>query len=254
MADDRVRLQLNGRLAELILDSPGRGNALDLACAEQLAEQTARIAADPSIGAVLIHATGKNFCVGGDLREFAAAGDAMGAQMRRVVEPTNAAIETLAALPIPIVAAVQGAVAGAGIGIALSADVVLVADSTKLRMAYTAVGLSPDCGSSWLLTRRVGAVRALDLALTNRVLTGPELVAWGIASRIGAPEALTDEARLLALELANGPTAALTSTKAVLRSAVDLALPDQLGVEIEAIVALGSARPAQEAVARFVSR
>ena len=142
--------------------------------------------------AVLI-AQGPVFSVGGDLRWFADTPE----PSERIAETAallHETLHTLARLPLPVVSVVHGPVAGGGIGIALGADIVLVGSAAKLRVAYTAAALSPDCGVSWLLARRIGLARALDLALTNRVVTAAELREWGLVSRVVEQEFLTDEA------------------------------------------------------------
>lgn len=255
MASSTVRLEMNGRLAEVILDSPERGNGINLETAQALRDVSAQIVAGRAdIGAVLIRATGKHFCVGGDLREFADAGTEMGPHLGRVAGTAHFAIETLAGLDVPVVSAVQGAIAGAGVGLALTADIVVVGESTKLRLAYTAIDLSPDCGSSWLLTRRIGPMRAVDLGLTNRLLTAPELLEWGIASRVTADDTLLDDARAIAAQLAEGPTAAFSATKSLMTAAPHRSLHDHLAAELDSIATLGGTPAAQAAVAKFVKR
>ncbi|WP_060892825.1 enoyl-CoA hydratase/isomerase family protein, partial [Streptomyces europaeiscabiei] len=169
-------------VVEVRLDDPRRGNALDLATAEALRDTTAQVAADPG-GAVLLRATGGTFCVGGDLRAFAGLGDGTSAYVHAVATAAHAAIRALHALPVPVVTAVRGAAAGGGVGLALVGDIALAARSARFRLAYTDVGLTPDCGASWFLPRLVGPRQAADLILTNRVLTGDDAERWGLVSR-----------------------------------------------------------------------
>ncbi|MGW8360904.1 enoyl-CoA hydratase/isomerase family protein [Streptomyces wedmorensis] len=141
--------------------------------------------------------------VGGDLRWFADAPR----PWERVAETADLLHETLytfAQVPLPVVSVVHGTVAGGGMGIALSGDIILVGSDAKLRVAYTAAGLSPDCGVSWLLARRMGLPQALDLALTNRLVTAEELRQWGLVSRVVAQESLAAEAEETVQALASG--------------------------------------------------
>lgn len=141
-------------VVELRLDDPGRGNALDLRTAEALRDAARAVAADPR-GAVLLRAAGGNFCVGGDLRAFAGRGTETGTYVHAVASAAHAAIQALYELPVPLVTAVRGAAAGGGVGLALVGDIVLAARSARFRLAYTAIGLTPDCGASWFLPRLV---------------------------------------------------------------------------------------------------
>lgn len=230
---DRVKWDHDGAIARVTLARPEAGNALDLAMSRGLHEAATRIergAADGSVRVALIAAEGSTFCVGGDLREFATASD-RGAQIAQVAGILHETILLLGRAPVPIVTVVHATVAGGGIGLALSGDVVLIARQAKLRVAYTAAGLSPDCGSSWVLPGRIGLARALDLALTNRVLSGEEAAQWGLASRALDAEELAGEAEQIAAALATGSRSALAATKELMRAAHAESLDRQLDAE-----------------------
>ncbi|MFC8009014.1 enoyl-CoA hydratase/isomerase family protein [Streptomyces cinereoruber] len=173
---DRVRWVRDGAVARIELASPGTRNALDGDMALALHEAASRLvagAAEGSLRVAILTAQGPVFSVGGDLLWFAAAPD----PSRRIAETATLLHETLhilAQVPLPVVSVLHGTVAGGGIGIALGADIVLAGDDAKLRVAYTAAGLSPDCGVSWFLARRIGQTQALDLALTNRMADAEE--------------------------------------------------------------------------------
>ncbi|MFF4837012.1 enoyl-CoA hydratase/isomerase family protein [Streptomyces sp. NPDC001315] len=255
MTDSRVQIRYAGDVAELVLSSPGRSNALDLDTAEQLRSATAEVAVGSGLRAVLLRAEGKNFCVGGDLRSFAAHGDDLGGYVKAVADAAHAARENLHRLPVPVICAVQGAVAGAGVGLALAGDIILVARSTRIRLAYTAVGLSPDNGASWTLPRLLGPRRALELALTNRVVSAEDAVAWGLASEVVEDTGLVDRAREVARDLGTVPLAALIATKRLfLESAAGRTLSAQLARESEMISSLAGSPQARDAIERFLHR
>jgi 2-(1,2-epoxy-1,2-dihydrophenyl)acetyl-CoA isomerase len=175
--------------------------------------------------------------------------------VKAVADAAHQALQGLAALPVPVVAAVQGAVAGAGIGLAFSADLVYLAESSKVRLAYTAIGLSPDNGSSWLLPKLVGPRRALELALTNRTLTAREALDWGLANSVVDDDAVLDEARRTAHRLHAMSADALIATKRLFQGAAQgRDLPDQLAVEAETIATLAATPAAREAIRRFVEK
>jgi 2-(1,2-epoxy-1,2-dihydrophenyl)acetyl-CoA isomerase len=146
-------------------------------------------------------------------------------------------------------------VAGAGLGFALTGDVVIAARSARFRMAYTAVGLTPDCGTTWLLPRAVGRRRALDLTLTNRTLDADEALAWGLVSRVVDDADLRTSSHHLASDLAAGIGDALGSAKALL--ALGSAEPDlrvQLAREAASIAAIAGTAPTQNAISAFFAR
>ncbi|GAA3905602.1 enoyl-CoA hydratase-related protein [Streptomyces lacrimifluminis] len=239
-------------VVELRLDDPGRGNALDLGTAEALRDRAFEVAADPG-GAVLLRAAGDSFCVGGDLRAFAGRGAETGTYVHAVASAAHAAIQALYELPVPLVTAVRGAAAGGGIGLALVGDIVLAARSGRFRLAYTAIGLTPDCGASWFLPRLVGPRGAADLILTNRVLTGDDAERWGLVSRCVDDGELDDAAHRTAAELAAGATGALRAAKALLRVGAGDELRRHLAEEARSIAALADGREAQDRMASFLA-
>ncbi|MDL5205753.1 enoyl-CoA hydratase/isomerase family protein [Streptomyces sp. ALI-76-A] len=239
-------------IVELLLDDPRRGNALDLPTAEALRDAAALITADPG-GAVLVRSTGGAFCVGGDLRAFAGRGADTAPYVQAVATAGHAAVQALHELPVPVVSAVRGAAAGGGIGLALAADLVVAARSARFRLAYTAIGLTPDCGASWILQRLLGPRRAADLILTNRVLTGEEAERWGLVSRVVEDDDLEETAYRTAASLAAGSGAALRAAKELLRAGVEAPLERQLAEEACSIAALAGGAEAQAAMDSFLA-
>jgi 2-(1,2-epoxy-1,2-dihydrophenyl)acetyl-CoA isomerase len=239
-------------VAELLLDDPGRGNALDLPTAEALRDASARIAADPG-RAVLLRAAGGNFCVGGDLRSFAGRGADAGPYVHAVATAAHAAVQALHELSVPVVSAVRGAAAGGGIGLALTGDIVVAARSARFRLAYTAIGLTPDCGASWILQRLLGPRRAADLILTNRVLTGADAERWGLVSRVVEDAELDESAYRTAAELAAGSARALRAAKELLRAGAGVELERQLAEEARSIASLAGGVEAQAAMESFLA-
>ena len=239
-------------VVELRLDDPGRGNALDLPTAEALRDRTAEAAADPG-GAVLLRASGSTFCVGGDLRAFAGRGADTGAYVHAVATAAHAAVLALYEVPVPVVTAVRGAVAGGGIGLALVGDLLLAARSARFRLAYTAVGLTPDCGASWLLPHLVGPRPAAELILTNRVLTGDDAARCGLATRAVDDDELDEAAHRTAAGLAAGSGEALRAAKGLLRGGTADDLRRRLAEEARLIAHLADGREAQARMAGFLS-
>ncbi|MEU6371596.1 enoyl-CoA hydratase-related protein [Streptomyces sp. NPDC046909] len=213
---DPVRCDYEDGVARIVLARPDRANAVDLATARALGAAVDRAGAD-DVRAVVVLGEGRRFCAGGDVAAMAAAPDRP-AYLEQLATEFDEVLRRLAALPKPVVAGVRGAAAGAGLALMLSCDVIVSAVSTKFVMAYGDIGLTPDCGVSYLLPRAIGQQRALELALTGRVLTAVEAREWGLVTEV-VDEASVD-ARAVALGelLAAGPAHALGETRRLLRS------------------------------------
>lgn len=254
-AKPAVRVEVERGAARIVLARGDTGNAFDLELATALrdaAERAAALVRSDEVSVVLLRGEGRNFCVGGDLRAFLAQGEGAGEYVRTLADAVHGAVLALAGLDVPVVAEVQGAVAGAGVGLVLSTDLVVAARSTRLRLAYTAVGLTPDCGASWFLPRLLGRQRALDLLLTNRVLGSAEAEQWGLVSRVVDDADLPAAAEELVCSLVSGHGHAFGRTKVLARTERLDELRDHLDREAE-IIAEAAARPeAQSAMARFL--
>ncbi len=246
-----LRAEVADGVGQLTLARPDAGNSIDLTMAEELHEVTDAWAADPDVRAVLLTGAGATFCVGGDLKSFAAVAD-LPAHLTEVTDHLHAAIATLAAMDAPVVAAVHGSAAGAGCSLAAVADLVLAAASSRFVMAYTAIGLTPDGAGTWALPRAIGLRRALELTLTNRPLTGAEAVDAGLATRVVADDALSDAAEALAGALATGPTLALGAAKRLLRGSFAHSLEEQLALEAVALATAAGTPDGREGIAAFL--
>ena len=240
-------------VAWLVLNRPDAGNAVDLALARDLMHATIACSGDRGVRAVLLTGAGRNFCVGGDLRSFAAQ-DPLPNHLKEVTTYLHAAVSRLARMDAPVVAAVQGSAAGAGMSLAIAADIVLVAESARFVLAYTRIGLSPDGSASFSLPRLVGLRMALDLALTNRPVSAAEAVASGLATRAVSDGDLLDEAEQVARQLATGPTAAFGAAKRLLRESIEHSLETQLELETQALCANAASADAREGITAFLEK
>jgi 2-(1,2-epoxy-1,2-dihydrophenyl)acetyl-CoA isomerase len=253
-SEQSVLLDIRDGVAHLTLNRPDAANAIDLALARALGTAVSEIADSPEVRAVLLTGAGARFCGGGDVQAFGESGDALGAALGAILGALHPAIEGLGALQVPVVAAVQGSAAGAGLALVAGADLVIAAASAKLVMAYTAIGLVPDGGSTWYLPRVVGLHRALELSLTNRALSADEACAWGLVTRVVPDEDLVTESQQLVARLAAGPTHAFGATKQLLRASLGNDLPTQLDAEGVAMVRAGDSPAGREGVAAFVAK
>ncbi|NHC21912.1 enoyl-CoA hydratase/isomerase family protein [Nocardioides sp. IC4_145] len=214
-----VRVEVCDGVGHLVLARPSASNAVDLPTAHALRDAVGALAADDAVAAVLVTGEGPRFCAGGDVASMLAATD-RAAYLEELAAAVDEALVALHRLEKPVVAAVKGAVAGAGLAVMLSCDLVVAQASTRFVSAYAGVGLTPDCGLSWLLPRAVGQQRALELLLTPRVLTVEEARDWGMVTEV-VPDGDADRAAELAERLARGPAYALGQARRLVRSGWD---------------------------------
>ena len=249
-----VLLDSRNGIARITLNRAERGNTLDMESAAAFNTAVSTIANDATVRAVLLTGAGRIFCAGGDITSFVSAGENLGQMIDELLGILNGAMLKLATLPVPVVSALNGSVGGGGIGLALCADMVLAGESMKLRGGYSAIGLTPDVGASWFLTRRVGPSRAKQVFFLNRPLLASECLAWGIVDYVYHDEQLMKEADRLVTQLAQSPTRALGRIKKLVDGAYDRSLAEQLGLEQEFMVASGRSDDAREGVRAFVEK
>lgn len=242
---------LDGDVWRITLDRPETGNALTPALAAGLAAALQQRPAEAR--AVLLLANGPRFCVGGDIGSFARA-EEPGRFVGQLAHDWHEVIRAVLYCPIPVVAGVQGAVAGAGVGLIGACDVVICARTTKIRPAYGAIGFSPDGGTSWALARSLGAPRALDLMLTNGSLTAAEAHLTGLVARLVEDEDLLATAEEVAREIANGPIRAMVRTRALVRRAATRTFEEQLDDEAQLIAESADDPEGREGVRAFLEK
>lgn len=248
MTDAVVR---EGRVLRLRI-TRGRHGTLDGDALPLVAD--ALSTADPAeVGAALLVSDGASFCTGGDVRAFAAAED-RGAFVGDLAEAFHGLVTALATCAVPVVAAVNGWAAGAGMSVVCAVDIAVAGRSTKLRPAYPGIGFSPDGGMSWTLPRLVGSGRARRILLTDEVLDAETAAALGIVGVVVEDDDVLAEAERLAARLADGPTAALGRIKALLADSLDSTLSEQLVAEERAISASAAGPEGAEGLAAFVEK
>ncbi len=256
-----VDYHLDGAVAVIELRRPAARNALDVTMKERLLAAVERARADGErtdgerARAVLLRAAGPAFCVGQDLAEHARALDAdPDTAFDTVHRHYNPLVTALYALSQPVVAAVEGACVGAGLGLALCADLRVAADTAFFATAFTGVGLAADTGVSRALTRLLGASRAAGLLLLGDRFSAEEAARWGLVHQV-VPAGQASAAGLeLARRLSTGPTAAFTEIKALLREAGDGDLGGALEREAAAQRWLGPTADHRDAVRAFLNR
>ncbi|OBF26441.1 enoyl-CoA hydratase-related protein [Mycobacterium sp. ACS4331] len=250
-----VGRELHAGVATITLDRPGASNALNRAMKDELLQSLSELQGDSSVRAVVIAAGGRNFCVGQDLAEHVEALRADPAHaMDTVREHYNPMMTALAAIEVPVVAAINGACVGAGLGLALGADLRIAGTRAKFGTAFTGVGLAADSALSASLPRLIGASRATAMFLLGDTVDAGTAQAWGLVHQVVDDDAVLDVATGLAARLATGPTAAFRAVKALLRDNAGAPLPDVLEREAWAQQHLGGSDDHSTAVAAFLAK
>ncbi len=243
-----------GGVARIALNRPDAANAMNIDMARDLMHAAIRCDEDDGLRAVVITGGGRWFCPGGDLKSFAAQGENLPVHLKEMVTYLHSTVSRLRRMDAPVIIAVNGAAAGAGMSLAMAGDMILASESARFVVAYTGVGLSPDGSSTYFLPRIVGAKRALELTLTNRPLTAHEAFDWGIVSRVVPDDQLDAEASALAAALAAGPTRALGTAKRLLEDSWGQTLETQMEMEGRGIAALARTEDAREGIDAFIHK
>lgn len=251
---ETLGLRIADGVGRITLRRPDNANAMDPTMAKELLEAAIACDVDPSVRAVLIDAEGGMFCAGGDLGAFSRAGDNLAALIKRMTVDLHGAISRLTRMRAPVIAAVQGAAAGAGFSLACACDLVLAAQSAKFTMAYTRAGLVPDGSSTYFLPRLLGRRRTIELMLLNPILSAEEARGWGLVNRVVDDAALHDTALDLARKLAQGPTAAYASAKRLVLASGSETLESQMELEATAIADAATGPDGQEGIAAFLAK
>ncbi|HVZ44229.1 MAG TPA: enoyl-CoA hydratase-related protein [Ramlibacter sp.] len=236
-----VTFEVRGAVAVVTLNDAGRMNPLSSGLMQELANAMSRIETDTAIRALLLTASGRGFCVGADLKDFAERsqslpdGDSLGQHVGRMMEEDgNALICRLRNLPVPVVCAVNGPAAGGGVGLALAADIVIAARSAYFYLPFVpALGLVPDMGASWMLPRLIGRARAVGLALTGEKLAADTAAQWGLIWACVDDAALQDEGSRLATTLAELAADSIREVRSIFAAAETNGLEQQLSLERE---------------------
>ena len=238
-----------GAVQTITLNRPDKMNAFTRALHGALREAL-KEARDPEVRAVVITGAGRGFCAGQDLTEFGESGD-VGAALRETYHPNVLAIR---ALEKPVIAAVNGACAGAGLSLACACDIRIAADNASFVPGFIGIGLVPDAGGTYFIHRLLGVSRAFEWMSSNRRLTAAEAHAWGIVSQVVEGDALPARAAELASFYAGLPTRAIGMTKRLFDHADTATLEEQLEHEAQLQAAATQTDDFREGVAAFLEK
>lgn len=250
-----VRVEREGAVSIITLNRPQASNALNRESTGELRQAIDAAARDDEVGAVILTGEGRAFCAGADLRDVTAryqSGDSnLGDDLRRNYAPV---IRALRACPKPVIAALNGTAAGAGLSVALACDLRIAASTATLIVVFVRVGLVPDAGSLFFLTRMLGLSKATELAMTGEPLAAEEAQRLGLIARVVAPEELMAATMERARQLAAGPRQTYALIKRGLERAFDLDLEQALELEAHLQTLAARTPDAQEAIRAFVEK
>jgi 2-(1,2-epoxy-1,2-dihydrophenyl)acetyl-CoA isomerase len=248
---ETIRTERVGNVVRITLNRPDRLNSFTRAMHEELRDALAKL---EDARVLVLTGAGRGFCAGQDLNDRAVApGEAVDLG-ETVEESWNPLIRTLAGMPQPVIAQVNGVAAGAGANIALACDLVIAAKSAKFIQSFSALGLIPDSGGSWHLPRLVGQARALGLALTGEPLPAEKAADWGLIWKAVDDDQLATEVDAVATKLASLPPLGLAAIKQIIRTSSSRTLDEELDLQRDEMRRLGFTQDYCEGVAAFLEK
>ena len=256
MIYETIQFEMRDAVCVITLNRPESLNALTLAVAAEF--QTAVAAAvEKRARAIVLTGAGRAFCAGGDLREMQRIASSNGRVEAFFDEPLrelNDCVMLIRRTPLPFIAAVNGAASGGGCNLALACDLVIAGENARFNQAFIKIGLSPDCGGTFILPRLVGWRRATQLMMTGEVVTATQALAMGMINAVVADEQLLAQAMAMAENLAHAPTAAIGRIKEMLDASAKNDYPEQLELERQIQLKLGLTKDFKEGVAAFIEK
>lgn len=229
-----IDLSVEGAVATVVLNRPEKLNALTVEMRESLCDIFARLRFDDAVRAVVVTGAGRGFCSGADVDRMAGQKHDLRADRQRLQQGGHTFIRALHAIEKPVIAAVRGPAVGIGWSIALACDLVVASRTARFSQIFQRIGLAPDGGAIWFLTRRLGMAKAKELVFSARFVEAGEALALGLVNHVVEDHELMPETEALAAELAEAPTFALGLAKKLFHAAVGPSLEEYL--EIESLV------------------
>lgn len=249
---ETIDFKLDGGIARITLNRPDRLNSFTAQMHQDL-QLALKAASEARV--VILTGAGRGFCAGQDLNERAVASSGHPVDLGITVETGwNPLIKALTSMTQPVIAQVNGVAAGAGANIALACDIVVAAHSAKFIQSFSAIGLIPDSGGSWILPRLLGQARAMGLALTGDPLPAEKAAEWGLIWKCVDDQSLGDEVDAIAKKLASLPPLGLAAIKAIIRSTWGRTLDQELHLQRDEMRRLGFTEDYREGVAAFLEK
>ena len=255
MNNELIEFSVQNQIAQITIKRGTVFNALNLQAMRELMDIANHCSSDPDIRAAILTGEGeKAFCAGGDVADFEANSDRVTVLLKEMTTCMHTAVSRFARMNAPLIARINGVAAGAGLSLAACSDLAICTSKSNFTSAYTAIGLTPDGSSTYFLSRLIGTRRAMELYLTNRTLTAPEALDWGLVNQVVEPEELDTTVNKLAEQLANGPTRAHGGVKRLLQMSLNDTLESQMERETRCIVEMSTTADGIEGVSAFTQK
>jgi 2-(1,2-epoxy-1,2-dihydrophenyl)acetyl-CoA isomerase len=249
-----IQFDKKGAIARIGLNRPDAANGIDSLLASELKQAAHLCDVDPQLKVVILSASGRFFCAGGDLKEMLSHGDEIGVAAQALADDFHAAISTLSRMQAVLIIAVNGVAAGGGFSLTLIGDLVIAAESASFTLAYTRAGLCPDGASSHFLPRLVGLRKAQELMLCNPTLDAREACELGLVTRVVADQDLIAETDQLADELASGARLSGAYARKLLVASPDNDLEAQMTLEGQLLAQCAASPDGREGIQAFVDK
>jgi 2-(1,2-epoxy-1,2-dihydrophenyl)acetyl-CoA isomerase len=243
-----VDLHIEGPIAKVVLNRPERLNALTWDMRQQLREHFTELRFNDAVRAIIVTGEGRAFCTGADVGGMERR-DLKG-EREKLQQGSHAYLRVLTAIEKPVIAAVRGPTVGVGWSLAMACDLIVASQTARFSQVFRRIGLAPDGGAIWFLTRRIGLARAKELVFTARFVEAPEALALGLVNDVVPDEELMTKAEALAADLASGPTFAFGMAKKMFAMA-NASYEEFLNVESLVQPQLGQTEDHREGVAAF---
>jgi 2-(1,2-epoxy-1,2-dihydrophenyl)acetyl-CoA isomerase len=258
--NDTVRLDIRDSIATITINRPESLNAINDDVVTALIEITGALRTSTDVRCVVLTGAGDHFMAGGDVKRFKrkfeefANDDEAEAWFTSILSRIHIIVDNMNSLPMPVIAAVKGAVAGAGFSLMLGCDLVIAAEGGIFTLAYCHLGTSPDGGSTWYLPRILGMKHAMEVALLGDRFGPEKALEWGLINKVVPVDTFDSEVQALATRLAKGPTHAYAETKRLLLDSSNRTVSDQLTAETRSFVSCAMSKDFKKGVNAFVDK
>lgn len=255
MSYETIQFEMRGAVGLITLNRPAQLNALTIQVAHEFRSAFSE-ARETGARAIILTGAGRAFCAGGDVREMQRMAEEgnVGAFFEEPLKLLHECVILIRRTPLPVIAAVNGVASGGGCNLALACDLVIAAESARFNQAFIKIGLTPDCGGTYLLPRLVGLHRAAELMMTGDMVDAEMAFKMGMINRVVSDDALMNEALAMAEKLAQAPTASIGRIKWLLDSSATNDFAAQLELEHKAQVQSGQSQDFKEGVAAFLEK
>ncbi|MGE0774286.1 MAG: enoyl-CoA hydratase/isomerase family protein [Sphingomonadaceae bacterium] len=247
-------VEREGSVVTLTLNRPESGNALNQEMVEALLREALRCDNDDSVRCVVLTGAGRTFCSGGDIGNFRTAGASIAEMVSEGASMLHVTLSKLIRMNKPLVVLVNGPAGGAGFSLALIGDIVIASHSAYFTAGYSAIGMTPDGGLTWMLPKLVGLRRAQEMILTNRKVGAEEAAAIGLITRVVSEDVFAEEGAKTAAVMADAATGALAAARSLLLQGFGNGLETQFELEARAIAHASASAEAREGIAAFAER